>query len=366
MQRPVLALDARANATGIGRYTDQLLGGLRKALKNVELWCIAHPSSHAKLAGQVDRVIESSAPMYSLEAQMKVPGLVHGASLLHCTHYDIPALYDRPLSVTIHDVTHLIDPSFRDSFKGRVLAKSLMKLAVTKARRIITVSQYSKRMIVEHLGGSEDRISVIHLQASSVFTPMEGQEAARAVQQELGITRPFFLFVGNLKPHKNLPVLLQALALLLSRRRDAPSLVVVGKDAKNERRLRSFATQLTIQDRVHWVSGISDELLRACYSAAQATVVPSRQEGFGLPVVESMACGTPVICADAASLPEIAGGCALLFDPSSPEECCERLTQILESNLRGQLSSKGIKRASQFASDRIVQQHAKVFGDLLA
>ena len=365
--RPILALDARAHATGIGRYTEQLLMGLRTSLPGVELWCVAHPAHGRKLAAYADRIIPSSAPMYSLAAQMTIPGLVEGATLLHCPHYDIPVLYPRHMSVTIHDVTHLLDPAFRNTVKSRVFAKSLLKVAVAKARRIITISPYSKRMILEHLGGNEGKISVIHRYASPVFTPMLQQEAKEMVGREVGLNSDYFLFVGSPKPHKNLPVLFEAFARLRSRHNHSIELVLIGKDKKNEPVLRALALRLGIDQRLRWIDSVSDELLRACYSAAKATILPSRQEGFGLPVVESMACGTPVICADAASLPEVAGGCCLLFDPSSPEDCSLQMSRILElPQLRNELREQGLQRASQFDAARAVAAHAQLFTELLA
>jgi alpha-1,3-rhamnosyl/mannosyltransferase len=305
--------------------------------------------------------------MYSLAAQMAIPGLVEGATLLHCPHYDIPVLYSRRMSVTIHDVTHLLDPVFRNTLKSRVFAKSLLKVAVAKARRIITISQYSKRMILEHLGGSESKISVIHRYASPIFAPMLQPEAKEIVCRDLNFCRDYFLFVGSPKPHKNLPVLFAAFAQLRSSHHGEIELAIVGNDKKNQPALRALAVRLGIDQRVRWIESVSDELLRACYSAAQATILPSRQEGFGLPVIESMACGTPVICADAASLPEVAGGCSLLFDPSSPEDCSAQMSRIIESpQLRGELHEKGLERARQFDAARAVAQHAELFTELLA
>lgn len=365
--RPILAFDARAHATGIGRYTEQLLIGLRTSLPGVELWCVAHPAHGKKLAAYADRIIPSSAPMYSIEAQIAMPGLVEGATLLHCPHYDIPVLYSRRMSVTIHDVTHLLDPAFRNTLKSRIFAKSLLKLAIVKARRIITISQYSKRMILEHLGGNESKISVIHRYASPIFTPMPLLEAKRIVCGQLGLCRDYFLFVGSPKPHKNLPVLFEAFARQRSKHHRTHELVIIGKDKNNEPALRTLAVQLGIDQQVRWIESVSDELLRACYSAAEATILPSRQEGFGLPVIESMACGTPVICADAASLPEVAGGCALLFDPSSPEECSAQMSRIMDSSqLRSELREKGLKRACQFDAARAVAEHTQLFSELLA
>lgn len=365
--RPILAFDARAHATGIGRYTEQLLMGLRTSLPDVELWCVVHPAYGHKLAAYADRIIPSSAPMYSLAAQMAIPSLVEGATLLHCPHYDIPVLYSRRMSVTIHDVTHLLDPAFRNSLKSRIFAKSLLKIAVAKARRIITVSQYSKRMILEQLGENESKISVIYRYASPIFTPMPQHEAKEIVRHELGLCRDYFLFVGSPKPHKNLPVLFEAFARLQSKHQRTIELVIVGKDNKNEPSLRALAIRLGIDQSLRWIDSVSDELLRACYSAAKATILPSRQEGFGLPVIESMACGTPVICADAASLPEVAGGCGLLFDPSSPEDCSVQMSKIVESpHLHGELREKGLRRARQFDAAVAVAQHAQLFTELLA
>jgi alpha-1,3-rhamnosyl/mannosyltransferase len=366
-KRPILAFDAHAHATGIGRYTEQLLAGLRTSLPEVEIWCVAHPEHGLKLAAYADRFIPSSAAMYSIAAQATIPSLVRGATLLHCPHYDVPVLYPDPMSVTIHDVTHLLDPGFRNTLKARVFARSLLKLAVTKARRIITISQYSKRMILEHLGGSEGKISVIHRYASPIFAPLPRQVAKETVKRELGLSQSYFLFVGSPKPHKNLPVLFEAFAQLRSRQHRIVDLVVIGQDKKNEPALRSLAVQLGIERSVHWISWVSDEILRACYVAAEATILPSRQEGFGLPVIESMACGTPVICADAASLPEVAGGCSLLFDPPNPEDCSAQMSKILESpELRDELREKGLKRARQFDAARAVAEHTRLFSELLA
>ena len=367
--RPILAFDARAHATGIGRYTEQLLAGLRTSLPGVEIWCVAHPAHGHKLAAYADRIISSSAAMYSMAAQATIPSLVRGATLLHCPHYDIPVLYRGRMSVTIHDVTHLLDPHFRDTLKARVLARSLLKLAMAKACRIITISQYSKRMILEHLGGNEKKISVIHHYASPVFAPMSRHVAKETVHRQLGLSlsQSYFLFVGSPKPHKNLPVLFEAFAQLLSRQNRMVELVIIGQDKKNEPALRSLAALLGIDGSVHWISSVSDELLRACYVAAEATILPSRQEGFGLPIIESMACGTPVICANAASLPEVAGGCSLLFEPPSPEDCCAQMSRILESpELRGELREKGLERARQFDAERAVAEHARLFSELLA
>jgi glycosyltransferase involved in cell wall biosynthesis len=366
-KRPILAFDARAHATGIGRYSEQLLAGLRSSLPGVEIWCVAHPDHGRKLAAFADRIIPSSAAMYSVAAQATLPGLVRGATLLHCPHYDIPVLYPDRMSVTIHDVTHLLDPSFRNTLKSRVFAKSLLKIAVAKARRIITISQYSKRMILEHVGGCESKISVIHRYASPIFTPMPRREAKLIVRGELNLCRDYFLFVGSPKPSKNLPVLFEAFARLQSRHDGAIELVIIGKDKKNEPSLHALAVRLGIDKHVHWIDSVSDGVLRACYSAAEATILPSRQEGFGLPVIESMACGTPVICADAASLPEVAGGCALLFDPSSPEDCGVQMSKIIDSpELRGELRDKGLERARQFDAATAVAGHAELFTELLA
>jgi len=304
--------------------------------------------------------------MYSVTAQMAVPSLAKGATLLHCPHYDIPVLYPGAMSVTIHDVTHLLDPAFK-SAKSLILAKSLMKAAVTKARRVITISQYSKQAILEQLGANENKISVIYRYASPVFAPMPRDEANHMVRRELRLGREFFLFVGTPKPHKNLPVLFEAFALLRSRKEHTPDLVVIGRDKNNEHELRKLAVRLGIQPSVRWIHAISDELLCACYSAAEATILPSRQEGFGLPVIESMACGTPVICSNAASLAEVAGGCALLFDPSSAEECCEQMSRVLDSpQLRADLRENGLKRARYFDAQTAIKEHAQIFSELLA
>ena len=367
MASQVLVCDARFVRTGLGRYTEQLLQGLRAQMPKVELWCITHPEREQQMRKYTDRVIPCSAAMYSFKAQVLIPLLARGAKLLHCPHYDVPAFYRKTLSATIHDVTHLIDPAFRGTVKSRTFASPLLRMAVRKARRIITVSQYSKQMIVDHLGAKEGKISVIHNSTNPIFAPMLVDRAKAVVRDRLGINRDYFLFVGSPKPHKNLPVLFEALALLYTKHRDAPQLVIIGRDGRHELTLRKLAAQLKIEREIRWIDFVRDELLRACYAGAEATILPSRQEGFGYPVIESMACGTPVICSDAASLPEIAGGCSLLFEASSSESCFEQLSQVISSSeLRAHLREQGLRRARHFESTRAVREHAQVFAELLA
>jgi len=365
--KPILIVDARSLLTGIGRYTLSFLSGLREKLPSTEIWCITNPCNQSVLKPIVDRVLVSSAEMYSVKAQIEIPILAKHGDLLHCQHYNVPIFTATRFSVTIHDVTHLLDPVFRKSLKSRLIASPLLKTAALKAERIITVSEYSKRMIVEHLGVEPRKVRVSHCSVNPIFYPMDAEVARLQVRKYSLQTKSYFLFVGNLKPHKNLALLFKAYALLASRYREIPDLVLVSNmDRRWMLTLLELASELKIEANLHWIKDVDDHNLRALYVAAEALILPSTEEGFGLPVIEAMACGTPVLCSNTASLPEIAGDSALFFSPIDPEELYMQMDAVLESEeLRNNLRDAGRERVKLFSAEQSCEQHASIFAELL-
>src|SRR5262249_15384722 len=180
------------------------------------------------------------------------------------------------------------------------------------------------------------------------FRCLDREEAADTVLRTLQVRQPYVLYVGNLKPHKNVLVLLRAFAILNKRFGAQLQLVILGDDKNYAESLVDESTSLGISHMTHFIPQVPRPLLAKLYAAAGVLVMPSRVEGFGLPALEAMASGTPVICSHAASLPEVAGNAALYFDPFNEEELAVQIERVLESHdLQNELRKKGFLRAEQ-------------------
>jgi glycosyltransferase involved in cell wall biosynthesis len=362
-----VVIDARWLRTGIGRYTLSLLHGLRERLKNISLTCITQPRYVDLVTGLCQRVITCDADIYGVKEQLALPWLAREASALYAPHYNIPVMWRRQLLVTIHDLNHLLDTTYRSSWKSRLYAKPFLNLAARNADVIITPSEYTKAMLSEHLHADPARISVIPGCVAACFHNKEKIQARSSVASKLGITRPYLLFVGNCAPNKNVSLLLKSLAQLRSRRNDAPLLVLAGNDCKWKPQTQEYGRSLGLQDEVVWLEKITDKMLADLYSAALMTIVPSFEEGFGLPVIESMACGTPVLCSQAASLPEVAGDAALFFSPYSPEQLTNNIEHLLDSTVvQEQLIAAGLKRSALFSHHRFGERQAAAIRELMS
>jgi glycosyltransferase involved in cell wall biosynthesis len=247
-----------------------------------------------------------------------------------------------------------------------VYARPVLRLAGRKAERIITDSNFSRAQIIERLGVPPSKVCAIPCGVSGEFWPMDQKLAFREVSAALGIREPYLLYVGSLKRHKNISTLLKAYAQLRQMRDIPQRLLVVGYDAQGKRELAAECAHLGISDRVDFVPYVRQELLPKVYAAADALVMPSRLEGFGLPVLEAMACGAPVICSRAASLPEVGGQAVVYFDPQSPEDLASAVERVLSSkDLRERLRARGLARAAQFTWENSVDKHIQVYQAVL-
>jgi glycosyltransferase involved in cell wall biosynthesis len=307
-----------------------------------------------------------NVPIYTLQEQLAIPRAAKGCDLLHIPHYNAPLLHRGPLLVSILDLIHISDPAYRQSFKSWIYARPMINLAARKAQHIVTLSEYSKAQIVERLGVPASKVTAIYCGVNGQFRCADRKEAYTAVSQALGIQDPYFLYVGNLKPHKNVSTLLKGFALLRERRDIRQKLLITGDDARWKPALQEECAQLGIDGATLFVPYVAQDLLPKLYAGADLLVMPSRVEGFGLPVLEAMASGTPVVCSRAASLPEVAGDAALYFDPASAEELAEKIEKLLNSrDLQESLRAKGLERAKQFTWEESTRKHVELYQRLL-
>jgi glycosyltransferase involved in cell wall biosynthesis len=215
---------------------------------------------------------------------------------------------------------------------------------------VLTVSEFTRTEIVERYGVDADRVVVTHNGVDARFTP-DGPTPDRG---------PYLLFVGALQPRKDLPTALEALALLP----DAPPLVVVGPTRRGAAELSATIDRLGLGARVELLGHVGDDELVTLYRGAEALVFPSRFEGFGLPVVEAMASGTPVVTTTATALPEIAGDAAVLVPPADPRALAEGIEQAL-SNYES-LRPAGLARAADFRWDALAATTRTVYEEALS
>jgi glycosyltransferase involved in cell wall biosynthesis len=208
---------------------------------------------------------------------------------------------------------------------------------------------------------------VIYHGVSSHFRESNHEQAFRAASSELQLRRPYLLYVGTLKPHKNIPTLIRAFALLRGRKQVEQQLLIVGDDPRWKEGLVSLCSQLGIAGHVSFFPHVAHAILPQVYAGADLMVMPSFIEGFGLPVLEAMACGTPVVCSRVASLPEVAGDAAEYFEPTSVEDLAAAMEGVLSSTERqAELRRRGLERVKLFSWEECARRHCEVYRNLLA
>lgn len=360
-----VTIDARWLVGGIGTYTRSLLQEFHRLAGGLHIQAIVRKRDSTSVQRYCSAVTVIDTPIYTVLEQLRVAHASRNCDLLHVPHFNAPLLHRGPLVVSIMDVIHLHSPAYRHKLSTWLYAKPMLHAVARKADHIVTVSEFSRNEIMQALGVPGSRITVIPCGVGSEFvsrsTPLERLEVSKALR----IQPPFLLYVGNLKPHKNVPALLRAFAELC-KKRFRHSLLIVGDDARCKDSVLDECRRLGIADRTTLVPYVPQRLLPRVYAAADILVMPSTLEGFGLPVLEAMACGTPVVTSRAASLPEVAGDAAVYFDPASPEELSTQIERVLESpELQTCLKKKGIERAKQFSWRQSANRHLELYGQLL-
>jgi glycosyltransferase involved in cell wall biosynthesis len=361
-----VAIDARWLVGGIGTYTMNLLQGLHGHPNGVEIQAIVRQADTASVERFCTRTKVVDVPIYTVLEQLLIPRAAHRCDLLHVPHFNVPLLHRGPLLVSIMDVIHLSSPAYSGNVGTHLYVRPMLKAAARKAEHVVTVSEYSKNEIIDALKIPGSKITVIPCGVGAEFGAHCRCQGIRDVAGILGIESPYILYVGNLKPHKNVPVLLRAFAQLRKNKNLPHSLLIIGDDLRWRRSVVEECCRLGIRGSTIFVPYVSQELLPKLYATADLLVLPSKVEGFGLPVLEAMACGTPVVASRAASLPEVAGDAALYFDPDQPEELAEQMERILQTSaIQSELRAKGLQRAKEFTWQKSTRRHIELYHRLL-
>lgn len=358
-----IAIDARLTGYirgGTSRYTVQLVHALAALETGDELILLESRRGTVDLMWPATaRRLRLATPPHHRFEQIALPLelLRLPADLLHSPDF-IPPFRRRYRSViTIHDLAFLRYPHLLTPESARYYGQ--VGRAVESADQIIAVSEATRRDLLELLPADPDRVTVVHEAASPDCRPLDPVEVERW-RSELGLPREFVLFVGTLEPRKNLPTLLKAFSRVGKDCR-VPLVVVGGRGWLCE---EVFATRdaLGLNQEVLFAGTVPGKQLVYYYNCATCLVLPSLYEGFGLPVLEAMACGTPVIVSNLSSLPEIAGDAAITVDPTDVDGLAGALAVLLsDEELRARLRRLGIKRAGSFSWERAARETMEVY-----
>ncbi|HEX8173635.1 MAG TPA: glycosyltransferase family 1 protein [Pyrinomonadaceae bacterium] len=287
-----------------------------------------------------------------------------GLDVFHGTNFDVP-LWNRCASVvTIHDLSLFIH---RETHEKRLVrrARRRMPLMARTAHMIITPSESVKSEACDLFRISPERVVAVPEAARSCFKPVTGQEAAQ-VRRQLGIEDDFILFVGTIEPRKNLVTLARAFAEVLSSTNLRPQLVIAGKKGWLTEELFSYVNEMKAGERVRFTGYVPDEALAALYSSCKVCVYPSLYEGFGLPTLEAMACGAPVVTSRTPALMETVDDAARLVDPHDARALAVAITELLlDNDARRELSSKGLRRAAQFSWEKTARLTMEVYREAI-
>jgi glycosyltransferase involved in cell wall biosynthesis len=358
---------------GLGRYAQELLLALAVTDGQNEYVVFYNNSATARVDPTLERFPKITTPLsykpWRLSAMLahfaRIPQdpLFPGVDLFHATDHLLPYFRRIKSVFTLHDLIFLFHPETHKPL-NRWFLTLMMPRFLRAADAVIAVSECTKRDAVRFYGIPEEKITVIYEGVNPRFR-LASPEAIAAVRARYGLPEHFILYVGTIEPRKNLTALLEAFHHLLATH--DLRLVFVGKKGWLYEGFFRRLRELGLEDRVIFTGYVPDEDLPAIYSAADLFVFPSLYEGFGLPVLEAMACGTPVVCSNTSSLPEVAGDAALLVDPADVRALAGAMERVLtDETLRADLQARGLEQARRFSWARAAQETMQVYENVAA
>jgi len=354
-------LDARTatpHFPGIGRYVTNLARALIPQLApDEQLTVFFDPAHPLELpSGDAIHSLPVDVSPFSLRQQWVVPRLLHRhkADVYHSVYYLMPYVTGVPTLLTLYDLIPIHFPE-HSTLKARLFFRGATALALRTAQHMLAISEATRRDFLARFSLLPERITAIPLAADPAFTP-QTPEVVAALRTRYHLPEKFILYLGSNKPHKNLVRLVEAWAVIQAEVPDV-TLVIAGAWLPQHPESRQRAHALGIDDRVCWLGPLPGADLPALYTAPETFIFPSLYEGFGLPVIEALACGTPVACANTSSLPEVAGDAAVLFDPTQTESIVDAMRQLLgDGDLRVDLRQRGLAQAAKFSWSRTAQE----------
>ena len=367
-----IAIDARKiRDFGIGTYIRNLIHELGRLDPENRYLLFTGPQSlqaMSRLPKNFQPIVVRS-PVYSVRELIELSWklLRLRVDLYHATHYVLPALIPCRAVVTIHDIIHLLYPEFLPNRLAFFYAQRMIRRSLRRGERIITVSNNTREDLMRYFKVGGKKIEVIYNGIEDAFREELKSEDLERWLQNLSLKRPYLLFVGNPKPHKNLDNVVKAYARALEIEDFPHALVCVGDREAVESKILQRARQHGIEDRIVLLGHVAQEALPAIYQGSSVFLYPTLYEGFGLPVVEAMASSTPVITSNTSALKEIAAGYAHLVNPLDVEVMAQAIVKcVTDSGHRESLSKLGQRRAAEFRWNHAAEKTLEIYRQVLS
>ena len=371
-----IAIDARRlRDFGIGTYVRSLVHALAAIDHETRYTLILTPADQRTLSGLPDNF---EAAVYARKDSATLdhaafPLLLHriAPDLVHIPLNRVPLLLMRPYVVTIHDMANLLFEEGRSGFRMQ-LRRYRFRRGLMRARCVITVSDATRRDIENQMGVPRNRIHRVYNAPDPGFFTDGGSAERSRIMERYQIRYPFLLYAGNVRLHKNVPRLVEAFAVLREQLASHPEyrelrLVIIGDTIGQNPAVRQAVIKSRVEQVVRFLGFVPFETLRAFYSSAAAFVFPSRYEGFGLPPVEAMACGAPVVASNVSSLPEVLGDAAILVNPENVFDIARGVKEaLLDDSLREKLIGKGRAQAARFSWERTARDVLEIYREAAA
>jgi glycosyltransferase involved in cell wall biosynthesis len=362
----VIGIDGRALSgmkTGVGRVLENLLFSLSSVDRRNQYILYFHKNLSRNLyslPNVKERIIDLPfVNNYFTWLHLRLPSelLLHPVDIFHYTFYTMPFIVNCRSVLSIHDLTYELHPEWF-SWKGKLSQRPFSRWAAAKSGKIITYSENSKRDIVDYYGIKKEKIHVIYHAADPKFRILEKSSKIDELKASFGIRDRYVLYVGNINIRRNIERLLQAFKGFSK----DYQLVLIGRIEWPYLDLKQLILELELSGRVIHLGFVDDELLPLFYNGAEVFVYPSLYEGFGLPVLEAMACGTPVVTSSTSALGELYSEAALLVDPYHVQEIEDGFRVLLgEQRNLGQYRQKGLELVKKFSWERAARETLKVY-----
>jgi glycosyltransferase involved in cell wall biosynthesis len=364
---PLIILDARTatdHFPGIGRYVVNLASALKRVAPELDLTLLRDPAAAAQRLALPDLpTLDCAVSPFALSQQWRVRSMLRGsrAALYHNPYYLMPYRPGVPVVFTCHDLIPLIFPQYYRA-RQRLIYRFTHQLALNTAQLTIAVSHSTKNDLQRFFRVKPDRIVVVHEAVDAHFQPPSRAEIDR-VKQHYTLPDRYMLYFGSNKPHKNLIRLVEAYAQSgIDQRGSGIGLVIGGLWDQRYPEAKQAVEKLGLADRIRFIGPVADADLPALYGSAAVFVFPSQYEGFGLPVLEAMACGTPVVCSNRSSLPEVAGEAAVLCDPENPAALAQAIAHMIFDPVQlVERRARSLERAAQFSWEQTARLTLDVY-----
>lgn len=362
-----IGIDVRKiNDFGIGTYIQNLVKHLLELDKQNPYFLFFNHRDIEHFSYPKEQVVKlmNNSPKYSVREHFS---LSHQAKkyeiqLFHEPHYTLPYFLKCKKVVSVHDLIHLKFPQYLPGKKAYIYAKFMLGQTLKKADKILTGSKNTKNDIMEIFKTNQEKIEVIYYGVDEMFKPIKDQNLLENFRNKYKLPTKYILYSGSMRKHKNLENALKAYSRLKDKSYD---LVLAGVGLQNQKVLEPMLKELKITERVKIIPFLDYIELVLLYNSASVLFFPTLYEGFGLPVLEAMACGIPVVSSNNSSIAEVSGDAAVLVNPANLKEMAESLEKILdETPLRQKMISRGLERAKMFSWKKTAEQTLKIYQEL--